>query len=213
MLGDPSLSPMTNEMGLIKGGVREVVSDFVAWQKAILPKEVPTVRQLKTDARSAVLRLLPLTAPVPTRAVFIEAQSKWVAYFDNGCTGTDAAGVCAVLAKRVQTTSIRAVVSCLPGREATIVELHEKDTKHKRTVFAGRDGARWQFGQSGQPLGVEDRRSFAASRIRDRFTPEHLDVFLRHFGVRAFDPKWFHSRAILVERHPPFPVEQFSREV
>jgi hypothetical protein len=94
---------------------------------------------------------------------------------------------------------------------ATILELYAADSDGcsflnvQRSIFAANDGGRWKFGANGQPLDFEQLECYKARQIRDRFTPELLDEYLQHFGIRFFSPDFYEvpQPAYLISKEGP----------
>jgi hypothetical protein len=61
----------------------------------------------------------------------------------------------------------------------------------RRAIASTYDG-RWTFYASGEPpLEFENPAYYTARKIRDRFTPEILDEYLRHLDIRYYDPDYY----------------------
>ena len=61
----------------------------------------------------------------------------------------------------------------------------------RRSVFAVFD-SKWTFDAVGEPLlEFEETEQYKARRIRERFTPEMPDKYLRCFGIRLFAPEFY----------------------
>jgi hypothetical protein len=90
------------------------------------------------------------------------------------------------------------------GREvghsgATIFSLYLADTNScsflniRRSVSAAYDG-RWVFNADGEPaLEFEQLERYKGRQIRDRFTQEMLDDYLRNFEIRFFSPDYYNT--------------------
>jgi hypothetical protein len=77
---------------------------------------------------------------------------------------------------------------------------------YRRSVCAMNDGGRWVFHQSGVPFEFEEVEAYCATRKRDRFRPEMLDRYLRHFALKPFVDDFYvvdrSKPAVLLERPP-----------
>jgi len=149
------------------------------------------------ELRRLFSMLPPLTAPVPTRELFLQLGDGWTAFFDNFKLGSDPAGKVAVLSGRLQTTGLRlTIVSDTLGAHvlgqkkgtygATIFEAFEGSRHARRSIACANDGGRWVFEQAGSPYGFEDLACYERKRISDRFPPELLERYAREFGADAF---------------------------
>jgi hypothetical protein len=177
------------------------------------------LENVEGNLETVLRKLLPLTIPIRTRFAFVPTQSAWTAYFDNGKQGTDAAGLVKVLAEKLNCRGIRTVLTpntmpSKPSREtlgrygATMLEVYGPDRKPIRIIYAANDGGKWVFGESGASFAFEEVERYKAKKIRDRFTGEMLDNYLKHLGIAAFDENFYapsNTGSILARKHGKLP--------
>lgn len=197
----------SSEIGFIRCDHATIVSAFDAWQRSIFePRGWSVTREDgHSPAERAVAALVPPSAPIRTRHLFLQTHSEWVAYLDNGKNGTDAASVVAELALRLDVQGVRVVAAAKAGlREpapawfrapekwpAMMFELKQGGSD-LRSLYSANDGGRWVHGEVGNPLPLEgDARR--VDRVHP-FTIERLDALLVAFGVRAFERDWYKDR-------------------
>ena len=126
-----------------------------------------------------------------------------------------------LLSARIRCRGVRAVsvpntIRKTPSGElgrfgATMFEVYGRDSvSHsllniRRSVCAANDGGRWVFDANGVAFEFEQPERYKARRIRDRFTPELLEEYLAHLGIRVFEPDFYESPqpAILVSEEGP----------
>jgi hypothetical protein len=75
-----------------------------------------------------------------------------------------------------------------------------------RAVSASNDGGRWVFEQSGEPFPFEKVEQYQARKIRDRFTFDMLQEYLRHLGLTPFEEDFYLPEGVpawLVEKTGP----------
>jgi hypothetical protein len=174
--------------------------------------EHTTVEGRLEDALQA---LLPLSIGEHARVLFLPTASPWTAYFDNGWRGPDAFPPMSYLAKRLGTRGLRVVaVPPTEGRyPASTFELYGPEDREwlnfERAISAMKDGDRWRFSVSGEPLPFEELDRYSARRVRDRFPHELLDRYLRELGIRAFDDSFYmpDGRAHLLQSRRPYVAE------
>ena len=61
---------------------------------------------------------------------------------------------------------------------------------------------KWDFGTGGEPLPFEETEKYSEKLARNRFTPEMLDRYLKHFGIDFFNENFYMpegSKAYLFE--------------
>jgi hypothetical protein len=63
----------------------------------------------------------------------------------------------------------------------------------RRFISAANDGGPWRFDAAGEPFEFEQVERYKERRIRDRFTPDMLDDYLRNFGIHLFDPDFYNA--------------------
>jgi hypothetical protein len=202
LFGD-SLAPITSTVGFLEVPSDTAVEAFLFWQSRIYQRLGISlaVKNIEGDLKSVLLQLLPLTSVQRRRLLFIPTASGWTAFFDNGWRGTDAAAPMSYLAGQLKCRGIRVVAVPHTMREAsrtakgrygaTILEVYGTDGKTVRSICAANDGGKWVFYQSGQPFLFERTERYKERRVKDRFTFELLDEYLRGIGVCAFDPEFY----------------------
>lgn len=222
LLYDDRYAPITKEIEFIECDAKTAADAFQEWQTPIQSARGVRLnrRELAGDFPAKLECLLPLTSHEARRILFLPTRSNWTAYLDSGWRGTDASAV-RFLSKTIGCRGIRAV--CAPdtmrktptgelGRYgATILEVYAADASGcsflnvQRSIFAANDGGRWKFGANGQPFAFEDLERYTARQIRDRFTPEMLDEYLRHFGIDFFSPDFYDvaQPAYLISKEGP----------
>jgi hypothetical protein len=204
LLFDDKYAPITKEIGFLECDIKSVCAAYQLWETEILRQYKMRIEleNVEGNLESVLRNLLPLTTPIRTRLAFVPTQSAWTAYFDNGPRGTDATGVVKVLAEKLNCRGIRTVLvpntmPSKPSKEArgrygaTMLEVYGPDRKPIRIIYAANDGGRWVFGESGVPFPFEETARYAAKKIRDKFTGEMLDDYLKHLGIAAFDETFY----------------------
>jgi hypothetical protein len=189
--------PIATTIGLLKTDLKAAVESFAAWQNSLLR---PLNKHIEAspyegDLVGLIQSLHPLEISGHSRFAFVSTPSPWIAYFDNSGTGTQAATVAPVMAERLcceamRVAMIRRGIAGSPY-PATIFEYYQSGMTPCRTIFTAKDGGKWSFGQSGAPLTFEESEKYSEKRVSDRFTPEMLQRFLLHLGLRPFDPDWY----------------------
>jgi hypothetical protein len=199
-LYDDRYAPITSEIEFLECDAKTAADAFQQWQQPIQSGRGVRLnrRELIGDFTSKLESLMPLTSHEARRFLFLPTTSKWTAYIENGWRGNDVSAV-SHLSRAMRCRAIRAVsvphtMRKTPTGElgrygATIFEVYAADSSGcsflnvQRSVDAANDGGRWKFGANGQPFAFEDLERYKARQIRDRFTPEMLDEYLRHFGI------------------------------
>ncbi|MEK6702008.1 MAG: hypothetical protein AABZ53_07085 [Planctomycetota bacterium] len=212
MLFNGELQPITNEIGFLECDEVKAHEAYVAWIGPIMAQHGRrlSVEKVEGDFRTRLLKLLPLTSVQRRRELFLPTQSGWTAYFDNGWRGTDAFSAVSYLAELLGCRGIKAVsvddtmAKPLPGRGgrygATILEMYtplgpdRQVLNIARSIYAVNDGGKWRFDAGGPPFDFENESHFNAKRVKDRFTPEILDDYLRHLGIEFFSEAFYECR-------------------
>lgn len=220
LLLDERYAPITSEMGFLEISAVDARDAFVNWQIGIANEGMQVrCREVAGSLSERLESLLPLLSIDRRRALLLPTRGRWTAYVDNGWRGTDASPVMRFLSRTVGCTGLRAVSidntitsEKLGGRGrhgARILDVYRPgDVGHshtQRSIFAVNDGGRWVFDAAGTPFPFEDTGAYEARKVRDRFTHEMLDRYLRELGIRMFDEDFYQTDepAYLVERHGP----------
>jgi len=195
MIIQTSFPRLAASFGAIKCSPEVAVEAYLSWQAPILaPHSMQLTAKAQQGGLDAALKmLLPLTAPIATRFVFVPLESRWTIFVDNSILGTDASSAMRVLAQRVGVLAAR--VTCKEDRPksddgltseqfgARIVEVYAPDGGTLRSVFAANDGGKWKFGETGERLSFEQPGAYEAKKVRERFTESALLRFLCGIGI------------------------------
>jgi hypothetical protein len=211
-------APITSMIGFLEHDAHSIVGTFVDWQKKIqAARGVSLVtRELTGSLQDKLVSLLPLTNVEARRFLFLPTKSNWTTYVENGHAGTDFSAV-QVLTELLSCRGIEAghvphTIRKVEGRElgrfgATILSIFPPPNmpSARRAVSLVNDGGPWVFDLIGEALPFENLKQYEARRIRDRFPPETLDEYLRHLGIRMFEPDFYETGqpAFLVEKQGP----------
>jgi hypothetical protein len=211
-------APVTSEMGFLETNVANASRAFSEWQGGLLaPRSVVVaVRPVSGTLEQVLSALLPLTSPEPRRHLFVPTGSAWTAYVENARGGTDAASVMRYMARTLGCRSMRVVAVPNTVRKdkgrygAVMLEVYGPHQTAwlncVRAVSASNDGGRWVFDQFGEPFPFERVERYQARRVKDRFTFDMLEEYLRHLGLSPFEEDYYlpqGSPAWLVEKTGP----------
>jgi hypothetical protein len=218
---DDGYAPITSEIEFLECDAKAAADAFQEWQHPIQSGRGVSLnlREIGGDLPTKLDSLLPLNSHEARRILFLPTASNWTAYLENGWRGTDVSAV-SHLSRTMRVRAIRAVcvphtirkAGCEIGRSgATIFELYAADSSGccylnvRRSVSAAYDG-RWTFDANGDPpLEFEHLERYNARQIRDRFTPEMLDEYLRTFGIHFFSADFYDvpQPAYLISKEGP----------
>jgi hypothetical protein len=211
-------APVTSEMGFLETGAEHAARAFAQWQSGLLtPRGITVaVRPVRGPLEQAFSSLLPLTSPEVRRALFIPTRRAWTAYVENTRGGTDAASAMGHMAQTLGCRGLRVVavphtLQKEKGRYGavmlTVYGPHPTGWLNQvRAVSASHDGGRWVFEQSGEPFPFEKVEQYQARKIRDRFTFDMLQEYLRHLGLTPFEEDFYLPEGVpawLVEKTGP----------
>lgn len=174
-------APATRDYGLLALPLARAASAFVDFWAA--SPGAPSRRDLEGSPEDVFAQLEPLSMALD-RTLLVANGSDWTSYFANGLLGSDVFLPVSRMAAAQACTGLRVVRS----PKGTIFEAYESPERGgnkincRRSLYAARDG-RWVFGSSGVPYPFEDVTRYEATRIRDRFTPAHLDDLLAGLGA------------------------------
>lgn len=174
-------SPTTRDYGLLALSLEKAASAYAAFWA----NEPVVMRRsdIQGSPEDLFAQLAPLSAALD-RTLLVANGDNWTSYFANGIFGSDVFLPVSRMAAARGCTGLR--VARLPA--GTIFEAYEGPERggdrinYRRSIHAVRDGV-WKFGSSGEPYSFEDVSRYEAKRVKDRFTPEHLDDLLAGLGA------------------------------
>ena len=209
---DNRLGPITFVIGFLKSPLSVVADAAVAWMKSNgFTAEADSVDASLEDA---LRRLEPLT-PGHDRILWLQTQSPWVAYFDNGFRGSDPGSPVAHLSRTLKCWGL--IVWCVPhtySRKLTDNRWLYGEVQFwlfrpeprpgeilnfERTISAMYDVNGWTFEQSGAIQPYEEPERYRARKVVDRFTPEMLNRYCAALGIRLFDPAFYGPKGVLID--------------
>lgn len=174
-------APTTSDYGLLAMPLEQAAAAYaVLWADAPV---VMTRSDLQGSPEDLFAHLEPLSMALD-RTLLVANGDSWTSYFANGLIGSDVFLPVSRMAAARGCTGLRVVRS----RTATIFEAYESPERggnilnSRRSICAAREGG-WEFRSSGEPYAFEDLSRYEAKRVRDRFTPEHLDDLLAGLGA------------------------------
>jgi hypothetical protein len=210
---------MTSSVGFIEYEIKLAVDSFIA-QSLKVSGETYKVKHVKGRLLESLETLRPLNTPYD-KVLFVETDSPWTAIFFNQTSGQGCPEHLGNLARYVECRGIHAryaphtmkkskVGDWTEDYGATMLNVYgpenvQPEGDHlKRSIYVANDGYRWEFGQWGEPLSFENLEYYQRRKRKDRFTPEILDEYLRHCGIRFFDPTFYmpagKDEAVLLEK-------------
>lgn len=209
------LYPITSKSAFIEGDINNLVDIFIEWQNPLIQKNKNSfqISTIKGSLSEALKKLVPLTTGERRRYLFIPTQNQWVAYFDNGHTGTDRTAP-TVLGQKSNSKNI--YFSFDNNTEETTFELYDKlqnEIKLIRSIAVLKE-SKWEFDQYGSPLPFEKTENYSTRQIKKRFNIDLLTEYMKSLEIDAFNQNYYQNDAILIEKVGPiFPsTKQLSLE-
>ena len=211
------LAPLTFCWAFLNADRETVVAAVKQWREGYGRKLVLT--SARGSLKELLAHLNPLTVP-RNRELFVTINSSWTAYFDNAIDAGDVAAPTSYLTEKMKIQGVS--LTCAPntyrqtkqaasgvfGGVMMQVYLPEANggyngTNSLRTISAINDGGRWCFGDYGAVQAWERPECYNAKRKPDRFPPELLEEYCRHFGLDIFNPEFYGKEATLITCDEP----------
>jgi hypothetical protein len=202
--------PVTQDFGLVKCPINDAADVYERWFYGFQQLD----RSLQNGGLAETFSTLAPLTHSKTRRLFIPAASGWVAFFQNGISGSDPFPIMSNLARKLGVLAMR--VCCTPATArypAVMWEVYAPaslggdEFAHRRSIAALNDGGRWVFNESGARFPFEQVERYGERRKRDRFTREMLVSYLRQFGLSGLDDDLF----ALTREQPAILFEQTDK--
>ena len=205
VLFDDKLRPITTKIAYLKTDIDLIIENFTNWQIPLIAKHDNTFSKhtIVSNLKKTLLHLCPLTTAERRRYLFVPTQSKWVAFFDNGHTGTDRT-IPEVLSKNLNAECV--YFSYDPNTEETLFDYFKKVDNNEidlsRSIATINDGG-WKFHQYGTPLLFEKQENYKIRQIKSRFNLNLLSEYLKNLGINAFEENYYNTSkgSILLDKH------------
>jgi hypothetical protein len=205
-LAGDTFSPITSEFGLVELPLETLAEWRLAFDTRIQAGRGGKVssKHLSGSFSSLVQSVLPLTAVLRPRMVFVATRSPWTAVFDSGWQGGDEASF-SLPADQLGCRAIRVVSSPqvnVGGRVRRYgARMFELFGPEPRTISVANDGGRWRMDLMGTLLPGEDPSWFAPRSVKDRFREEHLVALLQSMGLDVFNEEFYAGEGVLIEHY------------
>lgn len=196
------LAPMLQDIGFIKAPIGKVVETYSGWIDKLEQGNFK-VKELEGNLKEIVLQLQPLSNW--RKRIFIPTKSEWVAYTDSELRPE--IGKVKIVGKRLNCETLQ-VSAFFNSRGTKNVNgwgggdfAYHIGNELQRYVYMMWDD-KWVFGTGGNPLPFEETETYNQKLVRNRFTPEMLDRYLKNFGIDFFNEDFYmpqESKAYLFE--------------
>jgi hypothetical protein len=203
---DGRMKPITTKVAYIKGDINQIIEKFLEWQSPLAAEHKNSFEkiQVTNTLEKILLELCPLTTAERRKYLFIPTQSQWVAFFDNGHTGTDRT-LPEVLSQLLNTDCIYVV--CDIDTEETVIDIfgasNNNETNLVRSIAVIKESG-WKFYQYGTPLHFEKQELYQARVIKNRFNRTILIEYLNQIGIDIYNETFYNSKkAVLLSKHGP----------
>lgn len=196
-----NITPITSSFGFIYGDINSITDEFVSWQSPLLKNENTLKKTIKTDnLENTFLELCPLTTVERRKYLFISTKNKWVAFFDNGHTGTDRGSI-EIIGKKLKTKSI--FISYKHDTNEVLFEYYNSGIL-ERSISLVKEG-KWIFQQYGTPFSFENPDYYKSRISKNKFNLDILIEYLKKIKIEAYDNKYYtpEKEAILIEKNGP----------
>jgi hypothetical protein len=200
------LSPITTKIAFICGDINIIVKTFLEWQTPLISAHNNSFKKtiLTTDLKSTLMELCPLTTGEKRRYLFIQTTNNWVAFFDNGHTGTDRSAP-EVLSKKLKSKHI--YISYNFDTKEVLFDYYDligNNFDLIRSIATIKEG-KWIFHQYGTPLLFEKTEYYKSKQIKNRFNIEILLAYLTEFDINVFNENYYAPKkgAILLNKQGP----------
>lgn len=230
-LYNDKLAPMTSDLGFLECETNIATEVFYNWQKNLFKPHGFTLKkkEICSDNLSNILsNLLPLVSGARLRYLFVPTrENKWTACFDNGWRGGDPSSYVPYLTKVIGCRGVRAVwvpheVRKNRGRSGAIMfELYGSKPNPilniDRAISISYESG-WEFEESGEPLPFEQLDKYKLSKLKERFTPEMLDAYLKALGIDAFNENFYlaqndnPAKLVTIKRSKPNNDKEYTLE-
>ncbi len=220
---DNQLAPLTFSWAFLEAPLDVVVASVKQWREGYGRRLA--ISSHKGEVARLLLHLAPL-ANTRNRELFIGTNSGWTAYFDNDRNGGDVFTPASYLPKAfgMRGVAVSAAPNTMKSNRKDARGIYggvrmsvyaTRDIKYHnclRSIAALNDGGKWVFHADGEVQSWEEPGRYQAKRIADRFTPELLETYCRHFGLNIFEPAFYGPDAVLIASDEPVSMIQTLEE-
>lgn len=214
---DNQFAPLTFTWGFVQVPFPEYVRAFSAWWRELSIEF--DVELISEELASAFLHLQPLQTP-QNKYLLTETTSDWTAVFSNGLRTGDVISPVGHMARILRRPGLQ--VRCIPDRsylenKADALQIYgavdftlfipgPDDSTQIRKISVMNDGGRWLFISDGDVQPFEYPREYAKKRLVDRFTPDMLEDYCAHLGIRLFDANFYRTDKAVITQLTRFPL-------
>jgi len=193
-LFNDELHPISSTIAFIENDINTITSELIAWQNPLINKFNNTLQSkvINEDLKKTMLSLCPLTTIEKRRYLLIPTKSKWTAFFDNGHMGTDRTAP-EVLGEKLNSKVIYISFDTIEEENVfDYYDLIDGDYGLKRAISVTKE-SKWEFNQYGNALSFEDIEKYKLRTIKERFTIDMLNNYLKEFSIDIFNEDFYNT--------------------
>lgn len=199
-------SPVTDSIGFLECPFDIVLSTLSGWMRSL--DNNSKILAVVGNLSCALAKLEPLNRP--RTSLVASTCSPWTAVFLADESGSGPQSIIGHLSRQIPCNGL--LITCVDdtfdrttkkgrfgGVQFRYLSVEKQEfLNYRRSIGAVNDCGRWVFVEDGIPLDFEDPEKLKAKRIRDRFTPEHLEAYCKALGIQVFDEEYYGPRFSIV---------------
>lgn len=212
-LFDGKYAPLTDTMCFIEAPIATVVTSLYKWvEDMTVPNKKRSQREYIGSFEGLLIKSLPFE--YPEKDIFFETKSKWTGFYQN--SRRTEINHAKVIGRYANAPVIGAVAwlsnygRIINGWGGGVFSLYKGRDLVRHLMLSDQDP--WEFDNYGEPFPFEDIEKYTEKFIRNRFTPEMLDKYLKEFGIDFFNENFYMpagSKAYIIEQvRPPYENEK-----
>lgn len=211
---DGKYQPLGEYWGFIKTDIESAKNILESWLKQILIDDNNSLKlnEIKGNLENIFQEILPYK--YPPKVALIQCNNDWIGLTKNF---GDASWINQI-SRRIENSYDIKVWACskyigktVNGWGGGYLRLDVGEKESVRSMMLSLQDKGWEFDNHGEYLPFEEVEKYNEKLARNRFTPEMLDRYLKHYGIDFFNEEFYMppgSKAYIIEIvRPPYPNE------
>lgn len=213
-LFDSKFAPLTDCMGFVNVDIDTALKEYLDWCMPLMKRNGNDIKTIEwyNSFTFSLLELMPFN--FPEKILLFSTDSSWTGYLEN-VTRTET-GRIKRISEPLNCKSIE--VGVWPSKSGKVINNWgggffslNQGNELIRLMMLSRQDRGWEFDNYGEYLPFEEVEKYNEKLARNRFTPEMLDRYLKHYGIDFFNEEFYMppgSKAYIIEIvRPPYPNE------
>lgn len=197
--------PLPDSLDLVRAPIKVAATTVLAEVTRFVAGEQLSSAWVPFSSLDQMFGSVTVFTNVPTVYFVIPTRSEWSVLWNNSylCDGYDSLCWCITTNHRFSTMHWRSSDedAVFQAGSSFTFRSQSESVLNERSVYCGKNDARWAFHAVGEPLPQENVAAYSARRKRDRLNEQGIIALLDNLGARPWEDEFYRAgEAFRIER-------------